>query len=235
MTPASDPAFAERLTELQRKLVRQGQAVQRQIERAVDAVFEKNRAQAEQVVRDDEPIDLEDIRIERDAVALLTDALDQGVKLDHHQVRMILTIVKVNNEFERISDCAVNIAERIEAFLGLETELPPKFRMMANSVIGIMQTTNTAFSAMDTIAAQLVLASDDATEAYKNALLHDTELALARGQHSVDYAFALRTVAANLGRMSDHCTNVAEQVIYVESGKIVRHTGDRWTAPEAVE
>ncbi len=233
--PPATPAFVDRLEKLKDKLVAQGRAVQKQIERAVDSVFEKDRAKAALVVTEDEPIDREDIQIERDAVSLLTDALDQAVKLNHYEIRMILTIVKVNNEFERISDCAVNIAERIDAFLGLETELPPKFRMMANSVIGIMQTTNIALESMDTIAAQLVLASDDATEAYKNALLHDTEEQLTMGQHSVDYAFALRTVAVNLGRMTDHCTNVAEQVIYVESGKIVRHLGDRWTKPEAVE
>ncbi|PKP72652.1 MAG: hypothetical protein CVT84_17645, partial [Alphaproteobacteria bacterium HGW-Alphaproteobacteria-6] len=150
------------------------------------------------VVESDAEIDREDVRIEREAVDLLTDAMDRGVKLDHYAVRMILTIVKVNNEFERISDCAVNIAERIDAFMGLDTEMPPKFHMMANSVIGIMQTTITALETMDTVAAQLVLASDDATEAFKDAILRDTEQQLVHGEHSVDYAFALRTVAVNL-------------------------------------
>ncbi len=233
--PAANPAFEQRLAILKSKLVVQGRAVQKQIERAVDSVFEKDAAKAARVVADDAAIDREDVQIERDAVDLLTDAMDQSVKLDHYTVRMILTIVKVNNEFERISDCAVNIAERIGAFSDLKTAMPSKFRMMANSVIGIMQTTNVALEGMDTVAAQLVLASDDATEAFKNALLSDTEEQLAMGRHSVEFAFALRTVAVNLGRMTDHCTNVAEQVIYVESGKIVRHLGDRWTKPEAVE
>lgn len=235
MTPVSDPTFSRRLADLRATLAAQGRAVQKQIERAVDSVFAKDHALARLVVESDAEIDREDVRIERGAVDLLTDAMDRGVKLDHHSVRMILTIVKMNNEVERISDCAVNIAERIGAFLGLDTMMPPKFHMMANSVIGIMQTTITALETMDTVAAQLVLASDDATEAFKDAILRDTEQQLVRGEHPVDYAFALRTVAVNLGHMTDHCTNVAEQVIYVESGKIVRHLGDRWTAPEPAE
>ncbi len=233
--PSSDPTFNRRLSDLRAALVVQGRRVQRQIEGAVDSVFGKDGAKALGVIESDGEIDREDVRIEREAVDILTDALDRGVKLDHHTVRMILTIVKVNNEFERISDCAVNIAERIDAFMGLDTEMPRKFQMMANSVIGIMRTTTIALESMDTIAAQLVLASDDATEAFKDAILRDTEQQLVRGEHSVDYAFALRTVAVNLGRMTDHCTNVAEQVIYVESGKIVRHQGDRWTSPEPAE
>lgn len=233
--PASDPTFNNRLAELKQKLVEQGRAVQLQIERAIESVFEKDRERARGAVDGDRDIDLRDVQIEREAVQLLYDAMDKGVRMDHHAVRTVLTIVKVNNEFERIADCAVNIAERIESFMGLDTALPPKFRVIANSVVGIMAATNTAFATMDVAAAQLVLSTDDATEAFKDAILKDTESQLARGEHTVDYAISLRLVAVNLARMSDHCTNVAEQVIYVESGKIVRHMGDHWTKPAPVE
>ncbi len=233
--PASEPAFNSRLADLKLKLVEQGRAVQALIERAVESVFEKSREKAARTVEGDRAIDRMDIEIEREAVQLLIDAMAQGVRMNEHAVRTVLTIVKVNNEFERIADCAVNIAERVGSFLDPAATLPPKFRVMANSVAGIMQATNTAFASMDLAAAQLVLSTDDATEAFKDAILKDTEQQLARGEHGVEYAIALRTVAVNLGRMSDHCTNVAEQVIYVESGKIVRHQDDRWTKPARVE
>ena len=181
----------------------------------------------------DDAIERIDIEVERKAVRLLADAINSGAKLDHDGVRMLLTIVKVNNELERIADCAVNIAERVGAFVSLEAELPPKFRVMANSVIGIMESTNAAFAHMDADAAQLVLSSDDATEAFKDAILRDLATQLVSGVHTVEFAFALRTVAVNLGRMSDHCTNIAEQVIYVTTGKIVRHMGEKWSSPEA--
>lgn len=233
----SDPtsAILERVKALRDELLSQGQAVGSMLERAVEAVFERDESLAQKVIADDEAIDRVDIEIERRAVELLSDAMAQGARLGPGDVRMLLTIVKVNNELERIADCAVNIAERIRAFQDLQAQLPPKFRVMANSVVGIMESANLAMAHMDSDTAQLVLESDDATEAFKDAILRDVEQQLVAGQHSVDFAFALRTVAVNLGRMSDHCTNIAEQVIYVTTGKIVRHEGEKWSAPEAPE
>ncbi len=230
---ATDPVFDERVNALRAELARQGRAVQRLIEASVDALFDHDRAKAQAAIATDSEIDRADIKIERDAVQLLYDAMQRGVKMEHHDVRTILTLVKVNNEFERIADCAVSIAERVGS-AGSGT-LPSRFRVMANSVIGIMQTTNTAFAQTDTVAAQLVLASDDATEAFKEAILQDTEEELARGDHSVAYALMLQITAGNLGRMADHCTNVAVQVIYVQTGKVVRHSGSRWSQPEPID
>lgn len=229
--PSVSTSFRERLWALKNELVEEGRLVQRTIELAVESVFEKDPAKARSVQEHDETIDRIDVRIEKDAVKLLFDAMHAGEQAEEYDLRMILTIVKVNNEFERIADMAVAIAERVDSFISL-TRLPPdKFRVMANSVIGIMHNTVRALGQLDTNAAKLVLASDDATEAFKQAIIRDVEEGLAKGQHTVDYAFALNLVASNLARMADHCTNVAEQVIYVETGKIVRHMGDHWTAP----
>lgn len=232
--PASRPEYDERLNRLKTDLVAQARSVRTAIESAVDGAFERDAAKARGVIELDQAIDREDVRIEKSAVALLADAMRQGVSLDESDIRMILTIVKVNNELERIADAAVNIAEKAPALTALEGALSPKFRVMANSVIGIMQTTTVAFDHMDQTAAQIVLASDDATEAFKQAVLEDTMRRLARSEHTIEQAAALGIVASNLARMADHCTNIAEQVIYVASGRIVRHEGDRWTKPEEV-
>lgn len=232
--PSSRPEFDARLTRLKADLVAQARVVQRAIESAVDGAFERNASKGRRAIELDHQIDAEDVRIERSAVQLLADATAQGVRMDERDIRMILTIVKVNNELERVADAAVSIAERAEPLRGIGAVLPPKFRVMANSVIGIMQTTVIAFEQMDRVSAEVVLASDDATEAFKQAILQDTMQHLACGQHTVDFAMALGAVASNLGRIADHCTNVAEQVIYVATGMIVRHEGDKWTKPEAV-
>lgn len=225
-------SIAERLTALRAELAAQGRLVQQLMERAVEAIFEKDASKAGWVQQQDFAVDETDIRVEREAVQLLVDAMAAGVALDEYHIRLILTIVKVNNEFERNGDLAVSIAERVGAFAALQAPPPAKFRVMANSVIGIMANTNACFAAMDADAARLVLASDDATLMFKDAVLREIEDGLAKGRHTVEYAFALQVVAAALGRMADHCTNVAEQVIYVQSGKIVRHLGEKWTAPE---
>lgn len=215
-------------------LVAQGRRVALLIEQSVEALWARDRAKAQRVIDEDELIDREDVRIEKDAVRLLTRALRSGAGDDigESDVRMVLTIVKVNNEFERIADMAVAIAERHETLTSLDGPPPARFRVMANSVIGIMQTTNRAFEQRDIERAQLVLASDETTERFEEAILREVEEMLASGKMSVDYALALHTVASSLKRMADHCTNVAEQVIYVESGKIVRHQVDHWTKPQ---
>lgn len=231
MSQTSQRTFGDRLAELKDELVAQGRTVQAVIDEAVEAVFDRDQERAAKVIHADEAIDQQDVRIEKKAVQLLADAVREGGEVDHEDLRMILTIVKVNNEFERIADLAVRIAERVGSFIALDRPVPTRFRLMANSVIGIMHNTNVAFDRMDTDAAQLVLASDDATDAFKEKIVLDIEQGLARGDHTADYAFALNRVAASLARMADHCTNVAEQVIYVRTGKIVRHTDDRWTEP----
>ncbi|MFM9957926.1 MAG: phosphate signaling complex protein PhoU [Phycisphaerales bacterium] len=224
-------SFHVRLGALKDQLVAQGRLVQRSIEDAVEAVFDRKSGKAAEVIARDHEIDRVDIQIEKAAVQLMVDEWgNPGVKAE--DLRMVLTIVKVNNEFERIGDLATVIAEKHNAVGASALSIPGKFRVMANSVIGIMHTTNAAFGQMDVQAAQLVLASDDATDAFKTAILRDIEDGLVKGLHTVDYAFALGRIAHSLARMADHCTNVAEQVIYVTSGKIVRHQGEKWTGPQ---
>jgi phosphate uptake regulator len=74
----------------------------------------------------------------------------------------------------------------------------------------------------------VVLQSEDAVEAFKAAILQDAERQIAAGAMPVDFAFALHEIANECCRMADHCTNIAEQVIYSLSGAIVRHTDAGW-------
>lgn len=228
--------LGDRLHTLKTDLVEQGRHVQRIVEAAVQAIFEKDPSLAEKVIHEDEVIDRVDIRIERAAVSLLTESMQlcssgSEPPLSAYQIRSILTIVKVNNEFERIADLAVAMVTRMSAWVKLPGDPPRRFRVMANSVIGMIEHSIMALDEMDTDAARLVLASDDATEAFREAILRENEEELAGGNRSAEYAFALNRVAAAIARMADHCTNIAEQVIYVETGKIVRHTEEQWTEP----
>lgn len=228
-----DGPMLQRLHALKQLLADQGGLVQRVLEDAVEAVFSKDREKAAAVVERDTEIDAVDVRVERDAVRLLTEAAATSqTELGEYEIRLILTIVKVNNEFERIGDLAGKIATQVERVAAIPQPLPAKFRVLANSIIGIMHKTNAAFGQLDVDAARVVLSSDDATEMFQRAILRDTEEGLAAGRHSVDFAFALQTISAALARIGDHCTNVAEQVIYVETGKIVRHLDDHWSDPE---
>lgn len=224
-------AFHDKLRAISADLHRQGHLVLASVADAVEAVFERRVAKARAVIERDVQIDNEDVRIEKAAVQLLVDEWGrEGVTAA--DIRAVMTIVKVNNEFERIGDLSVAMAERVEALAGSGVSLSPRFRVMANSVIGIVRDTNTALEKMDTKVAQRVLAFDDVTEQFRAAILRELEEGLVRGVHTVDFGFAANRVAHSLARIADHCTNVAEQVIYVATGMIVRHQGESWTRPE---
>lgn len=220
-----------RIQRLRADLADQGERVRALLERAVDAAFDCDEARARAVIADDDAIDRVDVQIEKAVVALLTEATRDGAAMTERQLRLTLTIAKVNNELERIADSGVNIAEQSRTFARLGAAPPETFRVMANSVIGILQHVNRSLATCDARSAEQALASDDATLAFKAALLRDIEEGVACGKKSVDIGFALQLMASELDRISDHCTNIAEQVIYVETGAIVRHSGGKWTAP----
>ncbi len=232
----SNQTLPQWLGTLKADLERQGARVVAQVERAVEALFEKDGGVAQAIFEAETEIDREDVRIERETVALLQAAADAAkAPLSETDVRLTLTIVKTNNELERIADLAVYAAQRVPSFAALTEDPPPTFRVLANSVIGIVQCTQRALVKMDVDQASLVLRSDDTTDAFKLAILREVEEKLAAGAHDVDYAFALHTAAAAFARIADHCTNIAEQVIYTATGQIVRHENDRWTDPTPPE
>lgn len=221
--------FAKKLEQLRNDLVTQGDRVFDLTLRSVDGYFDKNVETAEQVIAGDEVIDRVDIEIERASIPLLA----MG-ETDEHQIRFVLTIVKINNELERIADCAVNISEVVKTYASEMTEDPPTtFRVMANSVVGMLRDANRALAELNVELARQVLAFDDTVDRFKMEIGLDAESKVASGVFSVSFAFRLRTVTASLERIADHCTNVCEQVIYLESGKIVRHMPSGWTEPAA--
>jgi phosphate transport system protein len=230
----SSQGFGQRLEALQRDLAEQGRRVQALIEEAFEAVFTGDRNRAARAVAGDDEIDRVDVELEKASVQLLTDATHLGARLDPRQLRAVLTVVKINNEMERIADCAVSIAERAAAVRG-RGWAPETFRVMANSVVGIVRDVNVAYARQDAGLAKVVLQSEDAVEAFKDAILRDAERQIASGAMTVDLAFALHELANECVRMADHCTNIAEQVIYSLTGAIVRHMEGKWVeVPQGV-
>ncbi|MFG0257014.1 MAG: phosphate uptake regulator PhoU [Phycisphaerales bacterium JB043] len=224
--------FEKRSEQLRASLVEQGGRVSHLLEQSIVSAFETDRSKAQWVIDNDTPVDMVDIQVERDAVRLLWDIAQSAVELTPDQLRMILTIVKVNNELERIADCAVEIAERVVSDTIACSQMPSRLRLMANSVLGILQNTCRSFELLDTDLAKVVLASSDATQAFETEILREIQRMVSSQEIELDPAFTQQAIAIELERVGDHCTNVAEQVIYVTTGNIVRHTEGHWTHPE---
>jgi phosphate transport system protein len=225
--PTSPSGFASRIDRLKNDLIAQGRRVATLLEGAFEAVFERSTERARTVIGDDDAVDRVDVEIEKSAVALLTDATHENARLDARQLRTVLTIVKVNNELERIADAAVAIAERIESLDG-GSKIPATFRVMANSVLGIIRDTVTSLDRQDAALAKVVLQSQDTVIDFKQEILRDAEMKIAAGRMTVDFGFALHELAQQCEIMADHCTNIAEQVIYSATGAIVRHLEGKW-------
>jgi phosphate transport system protein len=223
--------FQHRLDQLRDDLITQGSRVYELLLRAVECYFDRDVVKAKHVVDGDLVIDQVDVDIERASIPLLA----MG-ETDVYRIRFVLTIVKINNELERVADCAVRIAEIVVAHAAeLQENTPPTFRVMANSVIGMLRDANRAFSELNTGLARQVLAFDDTVDRFRGEIGLDAERQVAAGKFSVGFAFRLRSVTAQLERAADHCTNICEQVIYLESGKTVRHGPGGWTEPELPE
>jgi len=226
--PLSNDTFAARLASLRSEMTAQCARAQALVEHAVEAVFTVDAALAGRCQQADDEIDKVDVAIEKAAVALLSEVASTAITIADHDLRLILTIVKVNNEVERVADLATNIAGEAIAFANLTKRPPETFRVMANSVIGIVDAARRCFETTDARIAKVVLNSEDAVERFRKQLLRDTEQRLADNALTVDEGVALITIAGDLARIADHATNVAEQVIYAASGAIVRHGAQGW-------
>lgn len=219
--------FDRKLSQLKADLNTQGSRVSDQLLRAVEASFDGNETEAKSVIDSDEVIDRVDVEIERACINLLR----MGAT-DEHSIRSVLTIVKVNNELERIADLAVLVAESAIDSENLISSAPPTFRVMANSVVGMARDTTQALADTETELAIRVLSFDDTVNRFRREIVLDVQNRTSNGELDPLLAFKLLAVTRSLERIADHCTNICEQVIYLNTGKIVRHLPEGWTTPE---
>jgi phosphate transport system protein len=226
--PTSSEGFVQRTESLKGEVVAQGRRVQTMLEASFESLFNQSIERADWAVAQDDEVDSADVAIEKASVALLTEATRQGAELSEQQLRAILTIVKVNNELERVADVATEIAQAGRGNGAGHPAFPDTFRVMANSVIGILRDCNSAVHRNDPHLANIVLQSQHAVTAFKDAVLRDAEQKLAAGTIKPDFAFLLHEIANQCELIADHCTNIAEQVIYLTTGAIVRHMQTSW-------
>ena len=128
-------------------------------------------------------------------------------------------MVKLNNELERIADCGVNIAEIVLHHRDdLDRAPDPAFRVMANSVVG-MTGRRAILCGSERRSGRPSRCLDDTVDRFRNEILLSAEQKVAASEMPVRYAFRLRSTVAQLERVADHSTNIAEQVIYLRTGK----------------
>jgi len=207
------------LEDLKTRVARMSALVQQIVERAIDAVLESDRELARRTILEDERIDDEEVLVEKSAIDLL--ALHQPAAGD---LRLITSVIKVNSDLERIADCAVNVAQRMLLLAQVDKYEPPDdLRLMCTSVVANLRDAVKAFNLSDAELAKTVVRNDDVVDALYHQIVQDMLARMERTGYDASVQLANVMIAKNLERIADHCTNIAEDVIYVQSGQIVRH------------
>ena len=193
--------------------------VEEALQKAVKAATEKNFKLADEVVNSDQAIDSYEIEVEEDCLKIL--ALHQPVAGD---LRYVVAVLKINSDLERIADLAVNIAERATD-LNIRSDETPSFDLesMLDAATMMVRQSVDALVKHDAVMAHEVIPKDDEVDdLYREA--YQYVLKQIRVQpDSVESLVSLLSIARNLERIADHATNIAEDVIYMIEGEIVRH------------
>lgn len=211
--------FVQLLDDLQRRSLRMASLVEDIVQEACEAAFDADDKLARRVISRDNEVDTEEVEIEAETVRLM--ALYQPVGSD---LRLLCTILKVNNVLERIADCAVNIAERAEHLdRGSVDEHGETIRQIATLCRRMLRSAIQAYSTQDAAGGRQVLSEDDAVDALYGQLIRSV-VADASKQHDAMATYLdILSIAKNLERIADHATNIAEDVVFLATGEIVRH------------
>jgi phosphate transport system protein len=200
-------------------LLRVSSMVEEMIDKATQALAERRYDLADEVVKSDEYVDSHEVHVEEECLKIL--ALHQPVAVD---LRRIATVMKVNNDLERIADLAVSIAQRAQAMdeypaFKIPDRLPRMVVVATEMVRGAMN----AFVNMDTLAARRIIAMDKTVDQYNRDIIAELQTRMQQEPQSVPAALHCFSAVRHIERIADHATNIAEDVIYLGEGDIVRH------------
>ena len=207
------------LENLKKEILGVGALVENSIHRATSALLDRRPELANEVFRGDEEIDQREVAIEEDCLKIL--ALHQPVAAD---LRYIIAVLKVNNDLERMGDLAVNIAERA-AYLGKHPPLayPEGFDRLVERVRKMVANSLNALVEQDTDMARQVLQDDDAVDEIHREMFEQIQGLMLSSRDNVERAMHFLSASRNLERIADQATNVAEDVIFMVEGDIIRH------------
>ena len=214
------PTHLQREVEkLKNKIMALAAVVEKTVQEAVKSVGSRDAELARKIIDGDTAIDRTEVDIEEDCLKLL--ALYQPVATD---LRFIIAAMKINNDIERVGDLAVNIAERA---LSLCDQPPVKepvdFAQMNKKALAMFRASLDALMNQDAKRAHQVRAMDDEVDALNREIYDKIRAALRKNPDQVDILLNYSSISRLLERVADGSTNIAEDVIYLVEGDIVRH------------
>ncbi len=211
--------FDEELRALIEKVLKLGSMVEQTISDSIKSLVERDSAIAMHTIDNDHAVNALDVEIDEECIRLI--ALRQPRARD---LRLITTAMKITTDLERIGDLAVDISERALE-LNEEPQLKPYIDIprMAELAQGMVKDALDAFVKRDSALARDVLTRDDLVDHLNYQVFNELLLFMIQDPKTISRAVKITYISKYLERIADHATNIAEMVVYMVEGKIIRH------------
>ncbi len=212
------------IQKLKKRLLALSGEVEQAVEQAVRSVHTRDSAMATNVIENDYVIDEIEVEVEEECLKIL--ALYQPVAID---LRFITSVMRINNDLERIGDIAVNIAKRA---LILNTQstavfIPGTFPSVARRSQQLLSKSLDALVNIDDVPAREILKEDDEIDQACLEMYEKIKDAISNHPEQIDTLSHVLLLPRFIERIADHATNIAEDVIYMTQGEIIRHAESR--------
>ncbi|MDP3296883.1 MAG: phosphate signaling complex protein PhoU [Thermodesulfovibrionia bacterium] len=211
--------FERELEDLKGKVLKLGSMVEKAISDSIKSLVERNSKLAAEVIDKDPQVNALDVEIDEECIRLI--ALRQPRAGD---LRLITTAMKITTDLERIGDLAVDVSERALE-LNEEPQLKPYIDIprMAEIAQGMVRDALDALVKGDAKLAMDVIKRDDQVDMLNVQVFNELLFFMIQDPHTVSRATRITYVSKYIERIGDHATNIAEMVVYLVEGKIIRH------------
>jgi len=219
--------FDERLANLERRLLAMSDSVEKQVDDAVSMAIGTGEATLDLILASDRMVDAEEVGVEEECIELL--ALHQPMASD---LRLLVTVLKINSDLERIGDHAVNIAEAAVR-LQQSTEKPPRpveLDEMSRISRGMLRQALDALVHRNADEAREVMKRDDRVDRLHESVFRIMLTHMLEG--GITACLQVILISRNLERIADLATNIAEDAIFMVRGTTVRHGAGRESTGE---
>lgn len=223
--------FDQELEDLRQNLMSMASLAEVAVQKAVASVSNRDSDLAREVITDDININRRELEVEEQALKLL--ALRQPLATD---LRLITAAMRISTELERIGDQAVNIAERaLELNTREPVELPIDLKPMADLALGMVRTSIEAFVQQDPRLAVRVCQRDVEVDILDDEYVQKILDAMIKESRWVVRLHHFIIIIRNLERVADLATNIAEDIVFIVEGRVIKHRCEDWAlfAPPA--
>lgn len=207
------------LEKLKKSILSLGALVEERVRMAIKSIHLRDADLADKVINTDYEIDELEVEVEEECLKML--ALYQPVAVD---LRFLIAIIKINNDLERIGDEAVNIAQGVGNMSRREKlDLAFDYSEMADKAASMLKHSLDSLVNLDLDLAFRVLSTDDEVDHIHRENYDRVKEVIQKNPDHVGYLINLLLISRHLERIADHATNIAEEVVYLIEGEIIRH------------